>query len=112
MARPTKYSADMLAKAKEYLVNYDQYDHATPSVVGLARVLGVCTRTVQTWDDKEFLRTLQQIKDEQHFKLVNSGLKNEFNSNITKLMLANFGHSDKQQVEQSGVTVVKIKGEF
>jgi hypothetical protein len=116
MARPTKYNADMLAKAKEYLVNYDQYDHAIPSEAGLSDVLDVCRDTINEWskhdDKKEFSDTLRKIKNKQELVAVNKGIKGDFNPAITKLILHNHGYSDKQQVEQSGVTVVKIKGEF
>lgn len=110
VGRPYKYNDSMLKEAQDYLLNYfDKHGHATPSIVGLARVLGVCTKTVQNWDNPEFLRTLEQIKDEQHFRLIDGGLTNKFNSNITKLMLANFGHSDKQQIESTNTHRIKGK---
>jgi len=116
MARPTKYNKELLAKAQDYLVNYDQYGHPFPSLVGLARVLDVATSTVEKWrddeDKPEFSGTLVKIKDEQHLKLLHGGIKGEFNAAITKLGLHNFGYSDKKEVEQSGVTVVKLKQDF
>lgn len=113
MARPTKYNKELLAKAKDYLVNYDQYDHAIPSEAGLSDVLGVTRETLNQWskdeEKKEFSDTLRKIKNKQELVTVNKGLKGDFNAAITKLILHNHGYSDKQEVEQSGVTVVKIK---
>lgn len=114
--RPTKYNNNILEKAKEYLVNYDQYGHVIPSEAGLSDVLDVTRETIIQWskdeDKKEFSYTLQKIKNKQELVAVNKGIKGEFNAAITKLILHNHGYTEKQQVEQSGVTVVKIKGEF
>lgn len=114
--RPTKYNKDILTKAQDYLVNYDQHEHPFPSEAGLARVLGLSLSTVKDWashkDKKEFSATLDEIKTEQHIVALHKGIKGEFNAAITKLVLHNHGYTEKQQVEQSGVTVVKIKGEF
>lgn len=116
MARPTKYNKDMLAKAQDYLVNYEQYDDVVPSESGLADHLDVCRDTLNEWskheDKKEFSDTLRKIQNRQERVSLNKGLKGEINPAITKLLLHNHGYSDKKEVEQSGVTVVKLKGEF
>ncbi|MDF7480882.1 DNA-packaging protein, partial [Proteus mirabilis] len=37
----------------------------------------------------------------QEMKLINSGLAGDFNATITKLMLANHGYSEKQEVDHT-----------
>ncbi len=116
--RPTKYNDEVLAKTKDYLHNYEKYDHLFPSIVGLSSVLGIAKSTISSWknnDDKqEFSGTLEQIKDQQHLTLLNKGLTGEFNASITKLMLHNFGYSDKQkfQSDTSDMMVVKLRTNF
>jgi hypothetical protein len=115
--RPTKYNHDVLAQTKDYLNNYEKYDHLFPSVIGLAAVLGIAKSTLSAWkkhDDKEeFSYTLQLIKDRQHLTLLNKGLTGEYNAAITKLMLYNFGYSDKRHIEKSNnVQVVKLRTNF
>ena len=104
--RPTKYNDEVLAKTKDYLVNYENYNDVVPSVVGLAKVLGITSETIYQWakqeDKADFSDTLGKINDYQHHGLLNGGLRNELNPTITKLMLANHGYSERQQQEISG----------
>lgn len=98
MSRPTKYDKDIQAKADAYVSNYaSEHQHAVPSHVGLARVLNVSKRTLYYWRDEhpEFLHTLEDINDQQELDLMNGGLNSELNTQITKLMMANHGYSDK-----------------
>ncbi|MDF7387072.1 DNA-packaging protein, partial [Proteus mirabilis] len=48
---------------------------------------------------REFSDTLDGIMAFQEMKLINSGLAGDFNATITKLMLANHGYSEKQEVD-------------
>jgi len=104
MARPTIYNKTVLIKAKHYLDNYKDSGHPFPSVVGLSRVLKIAHSAIKRWtndeDKQEFKATLEQIKDEQHLQLINNGIVGLYNAPITKLMLHNFGYSEKQK-EQS-----------
>lgn len=104
--RPTKYNKDILAKARDYLVNFDSYGDIVPSVAGLAVALRVGDTTVHRWateDDKgEFRDTLEAIKTKQHTLLLSGGLSGEYNATIAKLMLANHGYSERSAVEMSG----------
>lgn len=98
MGRPTKYDEDIQAKADAYVSNYaSEHKHAVPSHVGLARVLNVSKRTLYYWRDEHpaFLHTLEDITDQQELDLMNGGLNSELNTQITKLMMANHGYSDK-----------------
>ncbi|EPS9063945.1 DNA-packaging protein [Providencia stuartii] len=101
MGRPSKF-AESLVKAKEYLMGgYETVCDVVPSVAGLACYLGVSRSTVQQYakENEDFSGTLESIKTLQENRLINKGLIGEFNPTITKLMLANHGYSEKQEVD-------------
>jgi hypothetical protein len=89
----------MEEKALEYIEG--GYD-TVPSVVGLAVHLNVSKSTLYKWaeDNRGTISdTLELCNDKQHMMLMSKGLTNEFNSTITKLMLANHGHSEKTSTD-------------
>ncbi|HFE3208153.1 DNA-packaging protein [Providencia rettgeri] len=101
MGRPSKF-AESLVKAKEYLMGgYETVGDVVPSVAGLACYLGVSRSTVKQYakENEDFSATLEAIKTLQENRLINKGLIGEFNPTITKLMLANHGYSEKQEVD-------------
>ncbi len=104
MARLTIYNEQVLKDANEYLKNYESHNHPFPSVIGLSRVLGISLSALKRWrndmDKTELKTTLEKIKDEQHLQLINKGIMGEFHASICKLMLHNFGYSDKHVIEQ------------
>ena len=97
--RPTKFSKEHVAAADDYLVTFNKDGDVIPTIEGLADRLGVVTKTIYNWVeaevDDEFLHTVGVIAEKQKRILLNSGLKGEFNSQITKLCLHNHGMSDK-----------------
>ena len=104
MGRPTKYTDETLSKAVDYIELHEEYGDVVPTVAGLARRLDVCKATLYSWgqDKPEFLDTLARLQDAQERILVNGSLRNELNSNIAKLMLANHNYGDRQRMEHSG----------
>ncbi len=101
MGRPSKF-AESLAKAKEYLMGgYETVGDVVPSVAGLACYLGGSRKTVYEWvkESTDLSDTLEGILAMQENKLINKGLNGDFNPTITKLMLANHGYSEKQEVD-------------
>lgn len=100
--RPTKYSAEVLDKAEDYIRNYTSYGDLVPSNAGLACELGVHRDTVQHWANihPEFSDMLIKLQSVQERRLLSGGLAGDYNSNITKLMLAKHGYSDKLQQDQ------------
>lgn len=107
--RPSKYTPDIEAKVIEYLKNCDEQD-TVPVAAGLAVHLGVSKSTLYKWgeDNPEFSDTLSKLQGIQESKLIMKGLKNEYNSTIVKLMLANHGYSEKQEIEQTHRGEVKF----
>ena len=106
--RPTKYTDELIAAALEYITSYKMYGDEFPSVVGLAHALDVGRRTLYQWADsyENFKHILETIKSEQERILLNSGLRGDFNSAITKLVLGKHGYHDKQDN-----TIATIDGE-
>lgn len=101
--RPTDYTPEMLELCREYI---DNCPDAVPIVVGLCKHINRGSSTVYQWAHEEgkeqFADILEEIKDLQHLKLITSGLNNEFNSAITKMMMTKHGYSEKIQQEVSG----------
>lgn len=113
VGRPSELGESLL-KAKEYLFGgYETVGDVVPSVSGLACYLGKHKSTMYSYADqnKEFSDTLQAIKTLQENKLINSGLNGTFNPTITKLMLANHGYTEKQEIDhRSGDGSMTPKG--
>lgn len=111
--QPTKYNKDMQAKAELYLNDgYLDSGNVIPSAEGLAIYLSVAVRTLDNWGEKHavFLRTLRDIQSKQKNVTLNSGLTGDFNSTIAKLVLANHGMHDKQDVNQTGDLILHVDG--
>ena len=98
MARPTKYSQEIVDKARAYITDYEMYGDMIPSIEGMAEVLGLHRDTLYDWarqESKEFSDILGRCMQVQQKTLVNKGLNNTFNSAITKLVLGKHGFHDK-----------------
>lgn len=104
--RPTDYSQEIVDKAKEYIETYETQGDMIPSVEGLSAFIGIARPTIYRWSHEEgkedFKDTLEALQAKQKRVLLNKGLANEFNSNITKLALGNHGMSEKNQTELVG----------
>lgn len=111
--RPTKYTPEALEKARDYLKNYREGGDVIPTVPGLALALGISRETVYAWskdeDKEEFTEIYLKLMADQERQLVNSGLKGDFNSAITKMILTKHDYSDKVQTDNThSVSVVEI----
>jgi len=99
--RPTKLTDELLAKAEDYVTNYEKYGDAVPTAVGLALEIGVHRSTCYEWakEDERFSDIFMRVESTQERKLVTGGLEGKYNPAITKMMLTKHGYSDK--VEQA-----------
>jgi dolichyl-phosphate-mannose--protein O-mannosyl transferase len=105
--RPTKYTPEALQKAIDYVDGgYEALEHEIPSHVGMAIHLGVSSKTMYEWakDDnkEEFRNILAKCMDNQQHVLINKGLSNKFNAQITKLVLGKHGYHEKIDQENTG----------
>lgn len=107
MARPTKYSEEMINLAQEYLDGaYEtQWDSVIPSASGLSEHLDIHRSTVHDWaNDPEkpaFSDIFDKIQAKQERILISKGLTGDFNSAIAKLALGKHGYHDKQDSTHS-----------
>ena len=96
--QPTKYNDEVLAKAMGYL---EDCPDTIPSAVGLAVHLKVARKTLYNWaameGNTEFSGLMNLVNDAQHHQALNKGLSGDYNSAITKLVLANHGYHEKQE---------------
>lgn len=115
MARPTKYSEDILKQTQDYLENFREHGDIIPSVAGLSLVLDIAKSTIYEWekheDKEEFSDTLRKINAKQEKLLLENGLLSEWNSTIVKLALANHGYADstKNENKNDGKLDINIK---
>ena len=101
MARPVEYSKKVLKLAEEYLATYEQKGEEVPTVVGLCLHINRARSTVYRWANEkpEFSDIITRVSELQELKLINGGLRGEFNPQITKTLLAKHGYSDRQEID-------------
>jgi hypothetical protein len=102
VGRPSKYNQQMQAKAVEYVYTWSEIKgNVIPSRVGLCCYLGIHKDTSYEWEKShpEFSDTLKDVETLQEFVGLNQGVAGVFNPTITKLILANHGYSEKQEID-------------
>ena len=108
MARPTKYNEELQARADQYLDEWasglgQELGEAIPSRVGMCVYLGISKSISHEWEKihPQFLDTLKGIETLQEQVSLNGGMNGKYSPTITKLVLANHGYHDKQQVDNT-----------
>lgn len=99
--RPTDYDATVIGEAVISYIGDCKQQFYLPTIAGLAVELSVSRDTIYEWakHHPEFSDILEQLKALQESMLIQNGLKNEYNSTITKLMLTKHGYHDKQETD-------------
>lgn len=101
----SSYTEEMQERADLYIDEFesDVDNEVVPSITALAFHLGISRATAHNWGNQfpTFLDTLEKVNQVQEIKLTNGSLSNKLNSNISKLMLANHGYSDKSVVDNT-----------
>ena len=114
--RPTKYTPELLDKCYTYLEKWEEigspFKDKIPSHIALSEYIGISSTYMYEWakheDKKEFSEILEKVNKLQQRILINGGLSNDFNSNITKLVLGKHGFHEKQDqnITGDGVTLI------
>ena len=99
MARPTKYTPELLDKANTYLSTYTRL---IPSHQDLRLSLDISESTLYDWAQKydEFSDILAKVKLTQFTVAMDGGLGGEMNANLVKLLMGKHGLSEKSTVDQ------------
>ena len=111
--RPSKYNDELLNDAEKYILgdetNIDKdgipipewvaLGHPFPSIEGLCLYIGITTQTGHVWkkeeEKKHFSDIVSTVMDFQCLVLMHGGYDGTGNSQITKLLLAKHGYTDK-----------------
>lgn len=114
VGRPTKYTKETLDKVRDYIKNYERCGDVVPTISGLAVELDIRRETLHAWareeGKEEFSHMLAVLLAKQQRLLISKGLSSQYNSNITKLMLAQHGMHDKvdQDIKSDGEKLAGI----
>ena len=124
MARPTLYNEKILTDSREYLARpvesykviekpfikdgkvYGVNDEVVkevnvPTLEGLATFLDISRDTLYAWrkEHEEFSYIIDKLLQKQTFTLINKGLSNEYNANITKAIISKQGYSERTETD-------------
>jgi len=104
--RPTKYEDDMPLKLVEYIQACIDGEEV-PTSAGLGLFIGINRDTVFEWRKKHqaFSDSYDLMMMFQENEVWQKALKGQYNSNISKLMLANHGYSDKVSTENKNTNL-------
>jgi len=107
VGRPSKYTPELLEKAKAYAKDHkvDGSEDVIPSLEALALYLGIHRRTVWDWskdpDKEDFSNIVEEVMAKQARTLFNGALKGELKEKTTGMMLSKHGYSERQEVDLS-----------
>lgn len=114
--RPTSFNDSLTKQAEEYLLDFDLEQNeregftqheVIPSIVGLCRYIKRGKTTIYNWlSDKDenkngFRDICNAILEMQEVKLLSGGLVGGYNPQVTKMILAKHGYSDKVDLDHS-----------
>ena len=105
VGRPSKYTPELIQRARRYLTAHADMGDLVPSIAGLACVLGVFRETCHAWakdpEKEEFSNILKELAQRQERVLLSKGLSGDFNAPITKMMLSKHGYSDRIETDHT-----------
>jgi hypothetical protein len=111
--RPSKLTPEIKVKAAEYLKQCIE-ESKVPHAAGMAVHLNVTKHSLYNWadHDDDFLHTLAELKTLQEATLIDGSITGKLNTAISKLMLANHGYKDKQDITSDDKSISPILVKF
>jgi DNA-binding XRE family transcriptional regulator len=109
--RPSKYTPELVAKAKHYLENWHtpEIGDVIPMLCSLACYIDVDKKTLERWEKEEgdekqeICLVCARVRELQEKVLINKGLSRVSDASLSKLLLMKHGYSDRieQDVKSS-----------
>lgn len=103
--RPTKYTHELLEKARKYANGGWIGVDPVPMLCGLAVECGINKGTVSDWrsdpDKPEFSEICARVEVEQERILLQKGLDRTHDNSLTKLMLMKHGYTDRSEIDHT-----------
>ena len=101
--RPSKYTPELLEKAREYANDWRVAGRAVPSIVAFALYIGIHKARVYEWlkdeDKQEFHDIVARVNSLQEMELVDGGLMETYNPQLARFMLGKHGYSEKSEID-------------
>lgn len=99
VGRPSKLTDEVREQIAAYLSDCIENDKV-PTAARLAVNLDISKSTLYKWaeDDKQLSDTLKKLQSIQEATLIDGSLANKLNPTISKLMLANHGYRERQDI--------------
>jgi hypothetical protein len=118
IGRPSEFKEEYIAKADEYLELSRDTENENgklkvklPTIEGFSLFLDVNKTSLYEWEkiNPDFSNALDKIRKEQHDRLINNGLSNDYNSTIAKLVLSsNHGYKEKSDVTSNDEKIQSV----
>lgn len=103
--RPSKYTPELLAKAKDYAENWPDYGDPVPMLCAMYIECGISRDTASKYqqdpDKQEFADVCARIMEAQERVLIGKGISRVHEPSITKLMLMRHGYNERSEVDHS-----------
>ena len=98
--RRNRFTDKRAMDAMSYLEVLPLLGEEVPTNAGLSGYLGVPLHVLGEWaaESKEFARAMDVVAAEREKILINKGLSGKLNPQIVKLILAQHGYSEKQEI--------------
>lgn len=111
--RPSKLTPEIKERIAQYISDCLE-NEKVPSIARLAVILDITKKTLYNWseNDEELLHTFSQLQSLQEATLIDGSLTNKLNASIAKLMLANHGYKERQDVTSDDKAVQPLLVRF
>lgn len=113
MGCPSKYTPEIVEKARYYLENWKLTGDVIPMKGALAMEMGISRDTLNEWAKHEDKGDISDIVNKvsvlQRRELCNRGLDGAHNAMITKLMLCKHGVVEKTESKDQVTTDVTLR---
>jgi hypothetical protein len=102
---PTRYTPELIEKAKEYIERWEELGDPVPMLCGMYVHCGIHKGLGSKWrgdaEKVEFHELCARVEVQQERELLRKGLIRSTDSSLTKLMLMRHGYTDRQEIDHT-----------